>query len=353
MVTFCFETVILTSTPSELVILEESVHEHMNEKQNNANRSMMKPIESPSDRSLNKNDSEAAPKKSSTGIKIRNTNLVSGSAKAKRNTTGTAGNSAIKHSSNSQQGSRNQLSEQDLDNKKESQNQSQPQITDNQQQAHHEPVKKEVEQETVKSPAKKEAETPKTDTSPQKVEKQAAPAESGFVRPVDLYEDEVEEYMNKYLERIEVSTRDSFISEPKTLLERANVGQDPTWFEIQDLNDVSKRGGFAVTHIDNTIFTARRMVILHFTTENKENYQELLGKFVEYLWTHDECNEIKISLYYLEDQSGSLGADKQLQDAIKKLGFRWKQLTNDKNTGKRYIDYIMKRPENVQSLVQK
>ncbi len=351
-----------------MVILEESVHEHMSEKQNNANHSMMKPIESPSDRSLNKHENEVAPKKSSTGIKIRNTNLVTGSAKT-RKTTGTAGGSAMKQSSNSQQGSRNQLSEQDLEKKNEPHAHSQPQIADNQQphQPHHQhhepekkeekaksPVKKEVEQEAVKSPEKKEAETPKTDTSPKKVEKhQAAPAESGFVRPVDLYEDEVEEYMNKYLEKVEVSTRDSFISDAKTLIERANLGQDPTWFEIQDLNDVSKRGGFAVTHIDNTIFTARRMVILHFTTESKENYQELLGKFVEYLWTNDECNEIKISLYYLEDESGSLGADKPLQNAIKALGFRWKQLTNDKNTGKRYIDYIMKRPENIQSLVQK
>jgi len=347
----------------ELVILEESVHEHMNEK-NHGNSMTKGPIESPSDRSLNKNDSEAAPKKSSTGIKIRNTSLATGSAKVKRNTTGTAGNSAVKKSSNSQQGSRNQLSEQDVDNKKDAQ--PHQQVAEHQQKPEHkpqepekeraktpvQPVKKEVEQEAVKSPLQREAETPNTDTSPKKVD-QPQGAKSEYVQPVDLYEDEVEEYMNKYLDKIDGSMRESFISEPKTLLERANLGQDPIWFEMQDLNDTSKRGGFAVTHIDNTIFTARRMVILHFTTENKDNYQELLGKLVEYLWTNDECNEIKISLYYIEDESGNLGADKPLQNAIKALGFRWKQLTNDKNTGKRYIDYIMKRPENIQSLVQK
>ena len=353
----------------ELVILEESVHEHMNEKAH-GNSGMKPPIESPSDRSLNKNDSEAAPKKSSTG-----TNLVTGSAKVKRNTAGSAaGNTGIKHTNNSQQGSRNQLSENELDKKKEihqAHSHTEHQVADNQQQPEHKPqepekekekspvpIKKEVEpepeKEKVKSPVKKEIETPKTEeASPVKVVEKQQPAASGHVEPLDLYEDEVEQYMNIYLEKVDKNMKESFISEPKTLVERANLGQDPTWFEIQDLNDTSKRGGFAVTHIDNQIFTARRMVILHFTTENKENYQELLGKFVEHLWTHDECNEIKISLYYIEDENGNLGADKQLQDAIKKLGFRWKQLTNDKNTGKRYIDYIMKRPENIQSLVQK
>ena len=130
------------------------------------------------------------------------------------------------------------------------------------------------------------------------------------------------------------------------------MGQDPIWFELVDPSS-EKRVGLAVAHIDNTVFTSRRMVILHFTVNNRENYSELLKQFVEYLWKNDECNEIKMSLYYLEDQNSNLGADKQLQDALKGLGFRWKQLTNDKITMKRYIDYAIKRPEGVKTEVQR
>ena len=177
--------------------------------------------------------------------------------------------------------------------------------------------------------------------------------ESSLVQPVDRYEDEMEEYLNKYLQKVDQSMKDSFISDPKVLLERANMGQDPVWFELVEASGAQKKTGLAVAHIDNTVFTARRMVILHFTAEDREMYHDFLSQFVEYLWKNDECTEIKISLYHLEDQNGNFGSDKNLEQSIKKLGFRWKQLTNDKYTGKRYIDYMLKRPEGAVCTVAK
>lgn len=176
---------------------------------------------------------------------------------------------------------------------------------------------------------------------------------SSAVQPVDRYEDEMEEYLNLYLQKIDQNMRDSFLSDPKVLLERANMGQDPVWFELVSASGAEKKKGLAVAHIDNTVFTARRMVILHFTAEDRELYGDFLSQFVEYLWKNDECNEIKISLYHLEDKNGNFGSDKNLEQAIKKLGFRWKQLTNDKYTGKRYIDYMLKRPEGTVCTVTK
>lgn len=206
-----------------------------------------------------------------------------------------------------------------------------------------------------KSPSEKPSPQKSPQRSTIKEDIPASPAKKDgmatSVKPIDLYEDEVEQYLKLYLGQLDQSMRNSFLSEPKALLERANMGQDPVWFELLEGKELEKKVGLAVAHVDNTVFTTRRMVILHFTSEDRERYQEFLGKFVEHLWKNDECNEIKISLYYLEDQNSNLGADKHLQECIKKLGFRWKQLTNDKYTGKRYIDYLIKRPENINSQV--
>ena len=206
----------------------------------------------------------------------------------------------------------------------------------------------EAKKEVAKEEIIKAQDVPTEESTPQKESQSVV----SWVNPVDLYEDEVEQYCKLYLEGVDHGMKNSFISEPKDLLERANMGQDPIWFELVDPSS-EKRVGLAVAHIDNTVFTSRRMVILHFTVNNRENYSELLKQFVEYLWKNDECNEIKMSLYYLEDQNSNLGADKQLQDALKGLGFRWKQLTNDKITMKRYIDYVIKRPEGVKTEVQR
>ena len=303
--------------------------------------------------------------KKTTNVKIRNTTLAASSKKGKRNTAGTYqsnNQSTSKYTNSSHPGSHNQLSEADYDKKK-----------GNPMDPKQEPVQQNYNLRVEKGKSESQADQQEKDKSPKisspqkevekpakiKLEEDNSPKKnnqynsSNYVEALDLYEDEIEEYVKEYLEKVDNNMKESFISDPKTLLERANLGQDPIWFKVIDPSQHDRRAGFAVAHIDNTIFTARRMVILHFTTEKRENYQELLDKFVEYLFTNDECNEIKISLYYLEDENNNLGADKQLQDCIKKLGFRWKQLTNDKYTNKRYIDYIIKRPENIVAKVQK
>jgi len=319
----------------ELVILEESVHEHINDKNTSVNpHSNSKTFENPSDRSLQKEKEEtpSQQQQKKPAIKIRKTSVVN-PKEQKRTPSGTRlakAENETKGINKSQPASQN-LATEGEDKKKE----------DNQpkQDNHAQPTT-----EKQKSPAKNVA-SPKKEAVTQEAPKENKESTShAAIRPLDLYEDQTEGYLKTYLEKLDKGMHDSFLSDPKILLERANMGQDPMWFELVD---GGKPAGLAVAHIDNTAFTSRRLVILHFTAENRELYQVFLGKFVEHLWKTDECSEIKISLYYLEDQNNNLGADKQLQESIKKLGFRWKQLTNDKYTGKRYIDYSMKRPEGV------
>lgn len=297
-------------------------------------------------------DEHGAPKKTSN-IKIRNTSLVT-SAKAKKAGPAVSHETSHKHAHASHPDSHNHLTNEDIEHKKATVESKKEINTSHKVEPKVEQHKSEnnlqqpnaQEKSPEKASPQKSAITEEISASPDKKDNV-----STSVRPIDRYEDEMEEYLKLYLNEIDESMKNSFLSEPKTLLERANMGQDPMWFELVESSNVEKKVGLAVAHIDNTVFTSRRLVILHFTSADRERYQEFLGKFVEYLWKSDECNEIKISLYYLEDQNSNLGADKQLQECIKKLGFRWKQLTNDKYTGKRYIDYIIKRPEGVTSEV--
>jgi hypothetical protein len=177
------------------------------------------------------------------------------------------------------------------------------------------------------------------------------PSKSNLINPLQLFEDEIITNTTQYLEHLDERMRKSFTSEPQELLRRANAGQDPQWFELLSSNNAA-RIGLAVVHIDNTYFAARRLVIIHFTVTERGLYEENLRAFTNYIWKNEECDEIKISLYYLEDEQHGKGADKDLQDWMKKLGFKWKQLTQDMN-GKRYIDYLLKRPEGVVCEIQK
>jgi len=304
-----------------------------------------------SDRSLKKDQK-------TNNIKIRNTSLN----KPRKEAQESKADKSLQNTANSHSSSRNNITDSEVENKvkdlsevnalTDRLNQEKPGLpVPTPKQSKQEPAKQEsVKQEASKQePVKQQVvEQPKPEVIEEKME-----SASSSVKPVDLYEDEMDGYLNKYLQKIDQNMKDSFISDPTVLLERANMGQDPIWFELVEVSGAEKKTGLAVAHIDNTVFTARRMVILHFTTEDREMYHDFLAQFIEHLWKNDECNEIKISLYHLEDANGNFGSDKNLEQAIKKLGFRWKQLTNDKYTGKRYIDYIIKRPEGVVCTVAK
>jgi hypothetical protein len=68
--------------------------------------------------------------------------------------------------------------------------------------------------------------------------------------------------------------KQSFLSQPQELLKKANAGQDPLWLEI--LDSTKGKVGFGVTHIDNTYFAARRLIIIHFTVSDRSLYEEKL-----------------------------------------------------------------------------
>jgi len=306
----------------------------------------------PSDRSL-KQSEQGATKKPTGNIKIRNTSLTKPRRGEVQDPPQLKPENSNKNTTNSHPSTQNNLTDGDIEHKVKDLSDNKIEMTNNLTDRLPEkivqplPSPKEVKQQPVKLEV---VEQPKPEPVPveEKIESTA-----NSVKPMDLYEDEMDGYLNKYLQKIDQNMKDSFLSDPKVLLERANMGQDPIWFELVEVAGAEKKTGLAVAHIDNTVFTARRMVILHFTTEDREVYQDFLSQFIEYLWKNDECSEIKISLYHLEDANGNFGSDKNLEQAIKKLGFRWKQLTNDKYTGKRYIDYLVKRPEGAVCTVAK
>ena len=156
-----------------------------------------------------------------------------------------------------------------------------------------------------------------------------------------MNENDLIEELAIYFNSLEPSVKESLICDPQTLLSRANAGQEPRWYKIYNDANPRERVGFGVINIDNSNFTARRIILLHFSVLDKNEYKTYLHKFIDFIWKNDPCSEIKVSLFQIKIDD-KIVSDPVLQEAFKSINFRWKQLTNDKETQKRIIDFGIK-----------
>ena len=64
--------------------------------------------------------------------------------------------------------------------------------------------------------------------------------------------------------------------------------------------------------------------------------QKATEQVVDYIWRNVHCMHIRIELYHqLDEPTGKLQADPDVKNALTKVGFKWKTLSNDPVTGKR------------------
>lgn len=57
---------------------------------------------------------------------------------------------------------------------------------------------------------------------------------------------------------------------------------------------------------------------------------------VEFIFKTVYCTNIRLELFHIKDEaSGKIQADPDIKNAFSKVGFKWKTLSNDPNTGKR------------------
>lgn len=72
-----------------------------------------------------------------------------------------------------------------------------------------------------------------------------------------------------------------------------------------------------------------------------DNIESLLRSMCEYLWEHDYCTEIRVSLVHRK-VGEILSVDQELEKKLKSVGFRWACVNHSSET--RITIYAMKRP---------
>eukprot|EP01017_Pseudomicrothorax_dubius_P007849 TRINITY_DN12508_c0_g1_i1.p1 TRINITY_DN12508_c0_g1~~TRINITY_DN12508_c0_g1_i1.p1 ORF type:complete len:464 (+),score=110.55 TRINITY_DN12508_c0_g1_i1:61-1392(+) len=105
--------------------------------------------------------------------------------------------------------------------------------------------------------------------------------------------------------------------------------------------------GLALLQIDKEYFAARRMVILHLSTLNPDHFETFTRALIAQIFEKDPCDEVVLYLYHKENEEGKLAAVPRFKDLFTAVGFKWKFLTNDASTGKRYTILALRRPADV------
>ena len=88
-------------------------------------------------------------------------------------------------------------------------------------------------------------------------------------------------------------------------------------------------------------FSSQRKLIILGVKSNLEDIETLFRQFCEYLWIHDNCSEIRISLVHYQI-GDNLGVDSEFQKRIKSIGFRWISVNHSNQV--RMTVFAIKRP---------
>jgi hypothetical protein len=170
-----------------------------------------------------------------------------------------------------------------------------------------------------------------------------------------VYEDELHAYLEDYLKNITQTSRDSFSADPQVLVSKAEDEQETGVFEFY-LSKDRKRGskkGIAIVNVEKSFSQYRRLSIMHLSVVSDEYMEQAIKLLFNFLVNNDCCEEIRVSLYHMEDaDTKKLDVDKNMKAYFSALGFKWKMVTNDSYTNKRNTIYSFRRsPES--SIIRK
>ena len=87
----------------------------------------------------------------------------------------------------------------------------------------------------------------------------------------------------------------------------------------------------------------RKVNILGIKSDH-ERAENLMKNFCEYMWEHDYCNEIRVSLIH-HSFNGELTVDQELEKQLKAVGLRWVSINHSSDV--RMTIYAIKRPLNI------
>ena len=103
--------------------------------------------------------------------------------------------------------------------------------------------------------------------------------------------------------------------------------------------------GLVIMYGDHNCQTHRRIIILHLSTVDSAQLNELTSKVIKFIWNYLPYKEIRIGIRHFANTEGIYSTDQDITNAYKDMQFRWKTLINDGN--ERITFFGLNRPEGV------
>jgi len=78
-----------------------------------------------------------------------------------------------------------------------------------------------------------------------------------------------------------------------------------------------------------------KVSIYHISAADPKDLESVVQMAIDFIWRTMHCAVIKVHLHHTQLEGGKLGANAQLKQIFKANKFRWKNLINNKQTGRR------------------
>lgn len=135
------------------------------------------------------------------------------------------------------------------------------------------------------------------------------------IRPIELCEYELFNYLSNYSFKIPEYLSSLFIIESSELLKiREDYALEINVLEIH----ISKLEGLALTFVERNTNNYRKMNIVHFTTISSNFYSNSLETLIKYISEKDYCDEIRL---WLKNNTNKKCEFDRIEKIFKKIGF--------------------------------
>lgn len=94
--------------------------------------------------------------------------------------------------------------------------------------------------------------------------------------------------------------------------------------------------------------SSQRKIVIMAMGCRMEDLEKMMKETCKYVWEYDQCTEIRIGLMHYSAESGAMSVDKDIEQVLKGLGFRWICVNNSNEM--RITIYAIKRPLNTLSI---
>ena len=215
------------------------------------------------------------------------------------------------------------------------------------------PEKKEKILEKTDKPVKIMEKPPKSPENPQKSQKETPqkPLETpqkpiilSMAELTDLSEGSLEVFLLNYFSAVPQRFKSAFFSNITEIISKSTY-ENLNFLQFIDSN-TNKSLGVAILHIDKNFLSFKRISLLHISLTEDSNalLSDALSLLLQWIWTRDNSEEIRINLYHtLNQETNELELAKPLQQVFTAKGFRWKLLTNDQASDSRYTTFGLRR----------